>query len=286
MDNGSDWSASALFSPSKARVQQAQAKDWASVDAWLFKRYASKQLPNFERNEETLEALLTLATMNENADEQRSHVDRIEKAALQAYSIRKSTIADDTHHLLLSSLEDREHLDALAEVAVSLNSKDASVSAMATALVDLTSQQFAVEQRVQRAEAQLQDIQSEQEKMKSLLEELNQDAYHPPTDLSEQTAGRIRDTKQLKAKVGEYDERLAGLRLAQPRTARIEDITLQVEDLETHQSRLGELNAELKAYQSLPTDAEAAHAELEVAREELRRFTSERDGLFEGLVDN
>lgn len=83
MDYDTYWTASALFSPSKARQQQAQAKDWSFVDAWLQRRYGTKSVPAFERNEDTLQALLALATLNESADEQRNLVHRIHKAALK-----------------------------------------------------------------------------------------------------------------------------------------------------------------------------------------------------------
>lgn len=41
MDSDADWAASALFSPSKARIAQAQARDWGFVDSWLAKRYST-----------------------------------------------------------------------------------------------------------------------------------------------------------------------------------------------------------------------------------------------------
>ena len=135
---------SALLSPSKAREQQAQAKDWASVDAWLSKKYASKRPPPFERNDETLQALLTLASLNDSADEQRSLVDRIEKAALQALSRRKASNAteDDGVTMLMRGLEGCEALDALSETIVSLDCPDVGIVTVAESLVDLTSQNF------------------------------------------------------------------------------------------------------------------------------------------------
>lgn len=74
--------ASALFSPSKARQQQAQAKDWDYVTTWLRKKYFPKPIPNFERNEETLQALLNLAAFNERADEEQELTERVEREAL------------------------------------------------------------------------------------------------------------------------------------------------------------------------------------------------------------
>ncbi|KAK5007655.1 hypothetical protein LTR16_002090, partial [Cryomyces antarcticus] len=83
MDISPDWAASALFSPSKARQQAAQAKDWAYVDGWLAAKYAPKPAPAFERNSDTLTALLALAAGNEEADERREMVERVEEEALR-----------------------------------------------------------------------------------------------------------------------------------------------------------------------------------------------------------
>jgi hypothetical protein len=71
----------ALFSPSKARQQQAQAKDWVFVDSWLSKKYHPKGVPAFERNEETLQSLMTLVAFNERADEEQNLVEKVEREA-------------------------------------------------------------------------------------------------------------------------------------------------------------------------------------------------------------
>jgi len=73
----------ALFSPSKARQQQAQAKDWIFVDSWLSKKYYPKSVPPFERNEETLQALMMLVAYNERADEEKALVEKVEGKALE-----------------------------------------------------------------------------------------------------------------------------------------------------------------------------------------------------------
>lgn len=73
----------ALFSPSKARQQQAQAKDWVFVESWLSRKYYPKPVPTFERNEETLQALMTLVAFNERADEERELLEKVERQALK-----------------------------------------------------------------------------------------------------------------------------------------------------------------------------------------------------------
>ncbi|KAI1193477.1 hypothetical protein F5X97DRAFT_37698 [Nemania serpens] len=105
----------AIFSPSVARAAASTAKDWAYVDAWLRRQFATLRQeqvqgqgqgqdgssaaaapqnqsniskpttsspPSFERNPETLEALLSLISANEEADEDRDRLARLESAAL------------------------------------------------------------------------------------------------------------------------------------------------------------------------------------------------------------
>ena len=288
MDSDPAWDNSNFFSPSKARAAQAQAKDWASVDSWLAKRYPSKRLPPFERNEETLQALLELATLNDSADEQRSLVDRIEKASLQAMSRRKAGESEGNAEILKSLMADLsgcESLDGLAEAMVSLSCSDADISTLARATADLTAQQFDAEQQALRGDAQLQAIKSEQAKVSAQLEDLKRDDFEPRSNLPELTTEWIRNTKQLKAKIGEYDDRLAGLRAMQQPSVKLEDVASMVTDMTSQQQRLEELSSQLKAYQSLPSDPKAARATLEKARANLRTKVKERDELFERLVD-
>lgn len=77
-----NWEATLLFSPSKARQQEALAKDWSYVSAWLARKYHPLPVPKFERNDETLKVLLGLAAVNEKADEEEELVGRVEGRAL------------------------------------------------------------------------------------------------------------------------------------------------------------------------------------------------------------
>ncbi|KAI1362386.1 hypothetical protein F5Y08DRAFT_312305 [Xylaria arbuscula] len=74
----------AIFSPSIARAAASTAKDWAYVDAWLRRQWThiGNKPPSFERNSETLEVLLSLIAANEEADEERDRLVRLEAAAL------------------------------------------------------------------------------------------------------------------------------------------------------------------------------------------------------------
>jgi len=73
----------AIFSPSVARLAAATAKDWNYIDSWLSAKFHGRTPPPFERNPDTLKALLALAALNESADEERDLVARVEAEALR-----------------------------------------------------------------------------------------------------------------------------------------------------------------------------------------------------------
>lgn len=278
-----EWTASALFSPSKARAQQAQAKDWAAVDSWLAKRYPSR-LPIFERNEDTLHALLTLANFSENADEQRGQVDRIEKTTFQAIAKRQGGIGSEVVQALILELSGEAHLDTLAEALVSSDCPNANVAVMGAKIVNLTSSEFEMAQQMKHVKAQVDALKTEQDRLQKVLQELESDAFRAPADIAETTAEWQKTTKHLTAKIAEYKERLSA---SQPGAApnSIEDVQRRADDVGRQRDQLASLETQLKAYQDLPTDTRGARRKLEEARDQLRRLTSKRDQLFEDLVD-
>jgi HAUS augmin-like complex subunit 1 len=287
MDSDADWAASALFSPSKARIAQAQARDWGFVDSWLVKRYSGKRIPAFEKGEDTLEALLTLATLNESADEQRQAVDRVEQCALFGLEKQRCGASEDIYQAILRHLDQEgdESLETLAKSTLILNTpSNATVAGLAAASIDLQTENFDLSQQQAHLKDQKAALQREANRLKALLRELKDEAFQPAPDIAEQTIEWNKASKHLKAKVGEYDDRLSALRSASSPSISVEQVAQQAENLQSQQLKLIGLEAELRAYQSLPTNAREARATLEGSRDELRRLIQRRDRLFEGLV--
>ncbi|CZT15256.1 uncharacterized protein RCC_01122 [Ramularia collo-cygni] len=278
-----DWTASALFSPSKARAQQAQAKDWNAVEAWLSKKYGSR-VPTFERNEDTLQALLSLADLNESADEQRSQVEKIQRSALQTLSKRQDGVAGEILHAVLAESASDSNLDQLAEMSIALDCPNADVSTLGRDMVDLTSTEFELAQQVQRTDRQLAALKGEQARITQLLRHLKSEDFQAPADTVENTAEWARMSKQLKAKISEYEERLSTSRPVS-RSNGVENLQRRLAEVDQQHELLASLEVELKAFQDLPADARSAKTTLEGARERLRRLTEKRDGLFESLAD-
>ncbi|KAF2211929.1 hypothetical protein CERZMDRAFT_97849 [Cercospora zeae-maydis SCOH1-5] len=277
-----EWTASALFSPSKARVQQAQAKDWAAVEAWLVKKYGSR-VPPCERNEDTLQALLTLANLNESADEQRSQAERIEKAAHSSLTRKQGSLQDEIMQILQAELANETQLDTLAEIAIALDCPHINAQEIAREIVTLNTTEFEMKQQLARVQQQLANMKQETKRMRNVLAELSGAEFEAPSDVVDIAADWIRTTKTLKAKIAEYDERLSATRPPSSSTS-LEHIYHKTTELESQKSRLRELENELKEFRELPSDARSARTRLEEAREQLRQLTTRRDQLFEDLA--
>ncbi|KAI6855376.1 hypothetical protein KC323_g8358 [Hortaea werneckii] len=284
MNSPGDWTATALFSPSKARAQQAQAKDWASVDAWLGKKYG-KRIPTFERNEETLQALLTLATANEGADEQRSLIDKVEKQALHT-SPKRTPEDEGLCQELLESLDAQaaEYLDSLSGSFAALGASN--ILEAASKVCSLQDDQFTASEQIKRAESQYNNLRQEHSRLRNILHTLQNKEFTVPTDLPQQTSEWARNAKHLRAKLAEYDERLSAIRNASGVSSLLESVSSKSRENQKQRMEFREREVELSAFDSLPSDPRAARAELDEARANLRRLTARRDALFEDMLAN
>ncbi|KAK5005331.1 hypothetical protein LTR28_007838 [Elasticomyces elasticus] len=247
------WTASALFSPSKARQQQVQAKDWAFVDGWLAKLYAPKAVPIFERNEETLQALLTLANANEAAHLERDLVDKLEQDAYREYQQTVSSLS-------------QKHVP------------------LAHDIISLTDTKYNLEEQLSRVSTLQQSLEREQIRLERIFSEVQSDSFKPSPDLPEKTNDYLRSTKTTKAKLAEYNERLNTF-AAVPRTRpSIDDVANHRAEATTLVSKLEVVTAKLDAFHGLPTDPNLARARVEAAKVELRGLIRKRDNLFETLI--
>ncbi|KAG7284142.1 hypothetical protein NEMBOFW57_010503 [Staphylotrichum longicolle] len=110
--------------------------------------------------------------------------------------------------------------------------------------------------------------------------------YHPPPSLSLTNLSTQRRIKTLAARLPEQRDKAASLARSVPlpsptvpQLAREEEAYLS---LLAHKRAL---DAQVRAFEGLPPDAEQARQELEGLREELTRLAGRRDEVFEGLVE-
>jgi HAUS augmin-like complex subunit 1 len=129
--------------------------------------------------------------------------------------------------------------------------------------------------------------------------ELRSESFAAPRELARQTLDWNRNTKQLRSKVAEYNDRLGALNPLQvghspyssprkndspaPRTP-VEEVVEQEKRVLQLGEEVKELEEQVKAFKGLPKDANEARREVENLRQANERLKQTRDRLFENLV--
>ncbi|KAK4184452.1 hypothetical protein QBC35DRAFT_441416 [Podospora australis] len=232
----------AIFSPSVARAAASAAKDWSYVDAWLSRNFPSRPVPPFERNADTLRALLALASANEQADEERVLLSRLESEALsQLQQSHTSSIIEDARAAILTSIETsltREGtaaLEALAQLALQLNTPLPTPSFLGTELLGLSVQLAKIEQTLSRIDTLTSYITTESTHLANISAEIDtkpsttsdddydnndehnantsksSDGYHPSPALAKSNLDVQRRIKTLSARLPELRDKLVSL---------------------------------------------------------------------------
>ncbi|KAF1982065.1 hypothetical protein K402DRAFT_407971 [Aulographum hederae CBS 113979] len=303
-------SPSALFSPSKAAQQRAQAQDWHHVDTWLSSKYPGRSVPSFERNEDTLAALIALAGANERADEERELVWAIEKAALKDLTdeetAKNAKNANSVHQPVLPAIlsqlpgAGQEHLESLSALSVAANAPSSSANAIAHAVVAQTTTFHTLSQHLAHLTALHSYLQNHIQGLRLLLSDVKGEQFKPPRELPKQTADWTRNTKILKGKIREYEERLANLTsgpMPGPSPRKGGDVAFGGKDAtlgklaELEESILDLRNEvqlvekDVRRYEDLPPSMSQARKKVELKELELNKLRDKRDRLFEALVE-
>lgn len=128
-DFDSIWSPAKVFSPTAAKQASLQQKEWAYVDQFLVSRFAPAPVPKFERNPDTLKALLAIASANEAADEEKLLERRVKERALEELKKQEAEMeAARVGEPLLVAVEEhltddgKRNLNSMALLSVALAS--------------------------------------------------------------------------------------------------------------------------------------------------------------------
>jgi HAUS augmin-like complex subunit 1 len=282
-------SPSAIFSPSVARQQLAAAKDWNYIDSWLSTKFNGKTPPPFERNNDTLKALLALTALNETADEERDLLARVEAKALQDLQAREEV--DPNAQLLISieeslTREGQTSLEALSTMSVTLNRPIPDVEKLGRSIIDLQVSASDLDQASERVSVLETHLNNELQTINALIKDLQSDAYQPSSDLPKQAIDYQRKTKALVSKLPELKDRVSSL------SASLGNSKVTVQDVQAVENKfqhllavVKDLEIQVKSYHGLPQDTDLARFELESVRGELQDLTRQRDSMFEGLVE-
>lgn len=293
----------AIFSPSVARLAATTAKDWSYVDAWLASKYKGRSPPPFERNPDTLKALLALAGLNETADENRDLVARVAADALKELQdaaderrLRESHGAkidlidfkEDFYGALEDSLtkDGKASLDAMASSAVQLGMALPEPAQIGQAMLHLQARDFDLEQAAARVGIMQRYIDLEAARLSGLLEEVSGNEYRPPADLARQNLDMQRKAKAMAKKLPEIKDKVSSLaRAVGVPNPTIEQVRLEEETYLELLELKRSLDQKLNEFEGLPPDTEEARSHLDTMRRELRNVTDRRDAVFENLVE-
>lgn len=286
----------AIFSPSVARIAASTARDWSYVDAWLASKLPGRPVPSFERNPDTLKALLSLAALNEGADEDRLLLARADTDALAELSHIDSTGTPDAQSQLAGPLLDAiEHhlpkegiaaLGAMAAMAVDSGLAYPEAADLGRSMVDLQGSIYETERMEARTDTLASHIQQDTDQAAGLLRRLQGEHYKPAPDLAKQNLDVQRKVKTLSAQLPELQDRTAGSAASLgPSHPTLEDVAGEEGQYLALLARKKELDAQMAAFAGLPSDPDMARSELETLRRQLRGVTSRRDAVFEGLVE-
>lgn len=227
---------SPLVSPTKARQAAIQAKDWAYVNSWLGRQYAPKPIPQFERNEETLRVLLTMAAANEAADEEASLKHRAREEAVRVHKAKEEAERKDVHKCQKKDILDeveaclddkgKRDLNDLADSAVVLGSTlNPEPEELSLSIVELTAEDFDTQDQLFQVETLRLYLKRELARLQTDLEALKTEkAYETPADTQNLTTEWTRGTKMLATKIREYQDRIASLERNQPQGLTIEKL--------------------------------------------------------------
>ncbi|KAK7428663.1 hypothetical protein QQZ08_004757 [Neonectria magnoliae] len=295
---------SAIFSPSVARIAASTARDWSYVDSWLGTKFRPHCVPPFERNPDTLKALLALAALNEAADEERHLLAKSESAALQELSLEpaQSLPADTQSHnagtrrpLRQGFLDAVQHnlpaeghtaLDAMANMALQLGADFPEPESLGRRMVSLQASIQETEQMRARVDILHRHIEEETSRINNLRQQLQGDDYKPPAHLAKQNLELQRKVKAMSAKLPDLQDRVAALASsAESSHPTTNDIARDEQEYLDILARKRDLDLQMAAFHGLPSNPDMARSELEALRGQLRNITSQRDQVFEGLVE-
>ncbi|QIX00228.1 hypothetical protein AMS68_005745 [Peltaster fructicola] len=153
------------------------------------------------------------------------------------------------------------------------------VEELASAVVTLQLQLFETQQAQRSAREQVIALDREHDRLLDLLAHLKSDEYKTPDSIIEDTAQWLKGAKHLRAKIGEYDERLIATRPVQPLLSLIKEVGDAVSDGATVRAQLVAIADELDALKTFPAHPAAAKKLLAQAKEELSLLIADRESI-------
>lgn len=145
---------------------------------------------------------------------------------------------------------------------------------------------FQLEDMGTRLDSLERHIQREANLTNSLLRTWQSDQFRAPPDAAKQNLDLQRKIKSVSVHLDDLRDRAAA-KVPQAITSHpsIDQVSLKEKELQALLSRGKELDAQLAAFQGLPTNLSMARGELDALRHDLQPFVLQCDAEFESLVE-
>ncbi|KAK2612147.1 hypothetical protein QQS21_001877 [Conoideocrella luteorostrata] len=293
----------AIFSPSVARIAASAAKNWSYVDSWLLSRFPQGQkIPQFERNSATLKALLAIASVNEDVSNSHALIDRASKAALhelrdsegveglvdnssnhERTSILREAILSRTASFL--SQEGRTALKALAVTAVRHGMGFPNPEDLAYEFLDLQISLLQTEHMIVRVGFLNEHLHHEMIKSNRLLSILQSHDYKLPSGLPKQNLELQRTTRARAVQLSDAREHQNSRPLRRSSHPTVQSVMKQEQHLLALIEEKKKMDTKISVFELLPSDPERAREQIEALQQQLMHFTTRRDQVFEGLIE-
>lgn len=286
-----------MFSPSVARIATTEARDWSFVDAWLVSQFPGRQPPPFERNADTLKALLALIAFNESVSEEARLLARVDRNALDelphntdgapapaTLTAMKDSLLDIVEQELPK--EGRIALTSMASMGVSAKVSAPELEQLGALILDTQFAVFETEQMTTRAEALERHTQSEIAHANNVLNAMQNDIVSLPEGFGKRNTELQRGVKTMSAQVPEFERWITSLKSSVSSSEfTVHDIIREEQDYLALVENRKELEKRISVFRGLPSDPDLARNELDAYKRELQGITSRRDAAFEGLVE-
>jgi HAUS augmin-like complex subunit 1 len=282
-----------LLSPTKARQEAAQAKDWLHVSSWLAKQYSPGSVPRFERNAETLAALLELVVANESAEREAELVRRAEREELGSYDVADSQRGRGLWQDMLGALQDtldvqgNDILNDLGEATILLGTLSSDAMVLGERIVELSHGKFEMDEQICKVGELQSQLDGEVRRMTADIESIRARVDEAEQQkIQQRTAQLHRETKQFTSKLEQYRERVTSLERFDVSGPSISEVKTQEQRVKKLQARVNALNRQIAEFHGLPPDLEAAREEYQRAQGEMHRLKRQREDLFQKMVNS
>lgn len=177
-------------------------------------------------------------------------------------------------------------LTAQATTAITLNTTTTAVTTLATTLLALSTSLITLQNQLTATQHLQTSLLAHQNALVTELEQLKSPSFQTEKNLPQRTAEIIRQTKLLKAKVGEYDERLrnasaSGSEIPEKLLSEVEAANANAEVLV---QRLKDVEQRIEVYEGVSPEAREVRRVMQDLRAELEGWIQRRDEMFEGMV--